>query len=330
MRMTFKSFLLMIALLSVACTAPAQTKIFEKIYTRTDDAPEQIVDTFTVPNPDGEFILIVQSGERERRFYTDAVIELNGKQVVGPEALSMQNGAANKNVTLQAENKIAITFQKRLRTSLAVSILGPVQHAGSPVPGVTVFPDAFQINRQTPVTFTAAISYTPEGPTPSVHLERVTKDGVLIVNEGTMLDNGQLSLGDEILGDGIFSFRKTYTLSEPEHIHLRIRADNNGRIAYSDIFSIMAFTPMPEADANAINEILSAGRKRYYERLPIKGHKQAAIDTVTFIKRSSLVHEAEILESDNSIWITFTNGVTGGILLHESGTRGIPARSINK
>ena len=66
---------------------------------------------------------------------------------------------------------------------------------------------------------------------------------------GKLVDDGNLSLDDEIEGDGIFSFRKVYSFSQPSTIFLKIRVNIEGQVHYSDAFSLFAFTPITDQEA---------------------------------------------------------------------------------
>ena len=171
------------------------------------------------------------------------------------------------------------------------------------------------------MTFTATVPYQAGGSVPSVELERVSQDGNVIASEGIMVDNGQLSLGDEIMGDGVFSFRKTYTIIEPSEIRLRVKANVSGQVLYSDIFTLIAFTPISGTEADAINNAQSNAEQLYYQLLPVKGKDQALADVVAFLKNYSFVADAGISAGQNSIWIKYTNEMEGGISFNPPGTK---------
>ncbi len=136
-----------------------------------------------------------------------------------------------------------------------------------------------------------------------------------------MVDNGQLSLGDEIQGDGIFSFRKTYTVPQPSDIRIRVKADVSGQVFYSDVFTLTAFTPISDTEAEATNNAQSSAEQLYYQLLPAKGKDQALADVVAFLKGYPFVKNVGISAGRNSIWIQYTNGMEGGIAFNPPGTR---------
>lgn len=305
----------------VSTSAINQTPVFgpEK-YIRETATPQKITKSFSIENPNEEFTLVVQNGEGKRGRVSSAVIELNGVRVVGPNEFNKQADVITKSVILQPQNKLAVEVRSQPGTSIKVTILGPEAPPPSPVSGITVEPDGFPVNTSTQVTFTAAVPYQPGGLVPTVKLEQISQDGNVTAVEGVMVDSGQLALGDEIQGDGVFSFRKTYNVLQPSDIRLRVKADVNGQLFSSDIFSLTAFTPISDNEANDINNTQLSAEQLYYQLLPTKGKDQALIDVVAFLKGLSIVQDAGI--SAGNIWIKYTNGMEGGISTNPPGTKG--------
>lgn len=202
--------------------ASADIQIFgpEK-YVREAGKPEKTVKTFSVQNLNGEFLLVVQNGEGKRGRASSAVITINGAIVIGPNAFNKQVDVIKKPIVLKQINDLAVELRGQPGTSLVVTILGNGT-ASSPVGGIRMTPDGFPVNTPTQVTFTAFVPYKSTDPVPTVELERVSPAGNVIALEGAMVDNGELSLGDEIQGDGVFNFRKTYTILQPSNILFRV------------------------------------------------------------------------------------------------------------
>lgn len=243
--------------------------------------------------------------------------DLNGspyiKLEVGNDNLFTPGKKIRVVLQFQNPNQIAIRYTARVFAGTT-----PV----TPLTGVTVDPDGFPINTPTPVSFTIAIPYTPGGSVPAVMLEQVSQNGTVIAVEGAMVDNGDLSLDDEIEGDGVFSLRKIYTVVQPGDIRLRIKADVSGQLLYSDIFTLTAFTPITEAESDAINNAQKSAQQLYQQLLPTKGEEQALADAVNYLKGLPIVKDAGISEGGSSIWIKFTNDMEGVILTNPPGTRG--------
>lgn len=323
------SVLVTLVLATTATVAAAGTPVFGKEkFSRDKGSPQRIVRTFAVSNPDSDFRIVVQNAEGKRGRVSSAIIELNGERIIGPTAFNKQTDVVAKPAQLQKMNEIAVEVRSEVGSSIFVTVLGPDTPAPAPLSGISVAPDAFPIDTPTWVVFNAEIPYPPSEPVPEVTIERISPAGDILGIEGAMVDNGDLSLGDEIHGDGVFSYRKVYSLSEPSKMQFRIKVDANGTVSLSDVFTLTVFTPIPDDDVATISEIQQAGEALYRELFPEKGHDQAAAEVVQFVKAYSLVKDAGLSEGGSSIWIDYTNGITGAILLSAPGTRGGVARSL--
>lgn len=229
----------------------------------------------------------------------------------GPDNLFSPGETARVVLQFQNPSKVPIRYTPRVFGGSA---------AGAPLAGVTVDPDGFPVNTPTQVTFTAAVPYPPGGIVPTVQLEQVDENGIVVDVEGSMVDNGQLSLGDEIEGDGVFSFRKTYSFTHDGRIHLRVRADLASGSRFSEVFDLSAFNPISDADVEAMNNAQTDAAQLYFQLLATKGKEQASADVVSFLKGRSIVQDAGV--SGNTIWIKYTNGITGALLLNPPGSQG--------
>lgn len=312
-----------IALLSLHPNfAVAQTAVFgpEK-YIRGIGEPQRIVKSFSIQDTDGEFTLVVQNGEGRRGRVSSAVIKLNGMRVVEPNAFSKQRDLISKKVSLQRENQITVEDKSEPGSSVNVSVIGEKPPPPSPVDGVTVDPDGFPINTPTQVSFTASYPYAIGRAVPFVDLVQVSQTGDVVGIEGQMVDDGDLSLGDEIDGDGVFSFRKIYNFSEPTTILLKVRRSIEGQVYYSDAFNISAFTPITDEDFHEMDAVESSGKQLLEDLIQTEGNQKALEETLKYIQSQTIVQEAGISEGAVSIWIKYTNGIRAIVFYNPPGTR---------
>jgi len=270
-------------------------------------------------SPSSETEVFLPSKSVPLRFFE---VELNGVLIVGPNAFNKQVDMITKAISLQQENELIVEVRSQPGSSIIVTVVGEGAPPPSPVTGVTVAPDGFPVNTSTQVNFTAAVPYSVGEPVPLVELVQVSSSGDIISVEGQMVDDGNLSLGDEIEGDGVFSFRKTYTILQPSDVLLRVKANLNGQVFYSDVFILTAFNPITDNEATTINDIQVNAEQLYYQLLPTKGKAQALVAVVAFLKTQSFVQNAGISEGANSVWIKYINGMEGGISFNPPGTRG--------
>ena len=304
----------------------AETPVFgPEEYVRDTGNPQKVTNTFSVQDSSAEYSIVVQNGEGKRGHVSSAVIHLNGETIIGPDEFSKQVDVITKPVNLKEQNELAVEVRSEPGSSLIVTVLGPDASPPSPINGLTVNPDGFPINVPTQVTFTARLPYDPAGPMPTVELQLISESGDVIGIEGKMVDSGDLSLGDEIEGDGVFSFRKTYEIPTPSKIHLRVKGVVDGEELYSDAFTLTAFTPISAEEVNAINSAQTDAEQLYRELLPSIGAEEAMAKVVAYLKELPQVEDAGISDGGTSIWVKYTNGMEGVILTNPPGTKGGPA-----
>lgn len=121
--------MLMLAIIAVwllnAQLSWAELLVFgPQIFTRGPGEPQKIIKTFSVKNPSEKFTISVQSVRREPGKISNALIELNGAPVIGPNEFKKEAVTITKPVKLQKENKIAVAVRSEPGTWVAVSILG--------------------------------------------------------------------------------------------------------------------------------------------------------------------------------------------------------------
>ena len=105
-----------------------------KKYTRDTGEPIPISDNFTVSNPNGKFWLYVKNGGSVPKQgakpgivepvdqASSAYIKLNGVQVVGPQDLNQIIFGVNKDITLEAFNKLEVEVRGKPSSYIIVEI----------------------------------------------------------------------------------------------------------------------------------------------------------------------------------------------------------------
>src|SRR5689334_8601932 len=101
----------------------AQATVFgpEK-YTRTAGTPVAVTRTFTVSKPSGSFLITVESlaPERERRPQLKALVQLNGRDVLGSDDSSKFRVV--KAVALALNNTISVQLNGQLGSAIVITI----------------------------------------------------------------------------------------------------------------------------------------------------------------------------------------------------------------
>lgn len=291
----------------------------EKI-TRETGTPINIVKEFTIQDVNREYRLDIQNGEGKRGRISSAVVKLNDSLIVGPSSFNKQVENVSTMVKLLKSNKLEIEVRSQPGTFIMVKIVGIGNPPVSPITGLTIKPDGFPINTPTVVTFNATIPYPADKPVPVVELITVTTDGTPISIEGAMLDNGQLSNGDEIQGDGIFSFRKVYNIPQACNIYLQIRANIEGEVQHSETFCLNIFKPITDAEVDEMNSIDISAEQMFNQLLATKSKEEAIAAVLAYYKSQSIVKDAGV--SVSGIWVIYTNGMEGGFSFNTPGTKG--------
>ena len=301
-------------------TAQQQFPIFgPERFERTAGAPQEVVKPFSVQNPSANFTINIQNGEGKRGRISSAVVKLNGVIVVGPNDFNKQVDLITKPVKLSEQNTLSVEVRSAPGSFLLVTLLSDTPPV-SPISGVIVNPDALFINEPATVTIRAVVPYDQTQGPPPVTLQRVDTSGNLLATEGSLTDDGNLSNGDEIKGDGIFSMRKVFSSAQVERIRLRIALQQGVLVINSNVFFLDVFAHLTDAELNAI-KTLQANAEQFFKNFA--GSKQDARNaTLALITQSPDVLQAGLSENGNGIWILYKSGVLGGLVLNPGNTRG--------
>jgi len=219
------------------------------------------------------------------------------------------------NVVLRFANptNANITYAARVFASTSTS---------QTISGVTINPDGFLTNQNTQITVRAPVAYTPGEVPPVVTLERLDANNNVIGTEGALVDTGDLNAGDEIEGDGVFSFRKNYLSTAKERIKLRVKATKSGSTILSQVLYLDSFIPFTDEDYSNIINLEQQAESSFNQIVGTQGRFAATQAALTFILSNSKVLQAGISDSSNGIWILYSNGMLGGLLLNDQDTLG--------
>jgi hypothetical protein len=314
---------LMLICLSLTANAHGETARFfgPQKYLRTTAAPQEITNTFTAANAIGQSRLIVQNGEGKRGRISSAIVKLNGATVVGPNSFSQQVDSVSVPVTLREENTISVEIRSIPGTYITISVIGEVKPPVSPISGITIAPDAIFVGEPQYVTIRAHIPYNPDGSVPLVNLQRVDAANNVIATEGSLTDNGNLSAGDEVTGDGIFSIRKLFSSQIEQSIRLQIRLQQDPTQT-SNVFVLDVFTHLTDTQVNNILNLQRQAIQNYNFLAGSIGKVAAANAVLTTIRENPNVLQAGLSESGNGIWMLYSSGVLGALNLNPPGTKG--------
>lgn len=315
-------------------SSQSQILVFgQKIYTRENGKPKTIVEEFSVADTQGPFTFVAANPQGKRGQVTSAVIKLNGVEILSPRDLNQNVEIVSKRVSLQQNNRLKVELRGKPGSSLKVHISAPALPPPVGSAFIRAQPSSFPINTLIRVQFFYQFPISVDTPQPVVELQRLDAEtGAVIGSEGFLRDNGQLSLGDDIRHDGVFSFRKTYNFSAETTIWLRTKVKVGSDIYYSEPLRITGYDPQTPSSEQiqAVLDTLTEGGDLYRKLLPIKGVALAHEETVAYLNSLDIVARATSQYNDGfdgepisyGISISFVFGIGADISTSPPGTRG--------
>lgn len=102
--------------------AQSQTVYGPQTFTRTSGEPQSITRTFSLPNPGGEYTLIIENGATDGNRVSSAVVGLNGVIIAGPDEFNQKVSRIIKSVLLGQTNTLDIEIRSKPGSSLTISI----------------------------------------------------------------------------------------------------------------------------------------------------------------------------------------------------------------
>ncbi|MBN1327195.1 MAG: hypothetical protein JW996_04535 [Candidatus Cloacimonetes bacterium] len=188
----------------------------------------------------------------------------------------------------------------------------------------TITPSAIFTNEATDVTIRASISANPDLMDDGVNLVRVDADNNVIEAICQLYDDGNLTNGDEILGDNVYSAIHSFNLASTGEIRLRISAttmDGNDEIIdYSDVFLLMAVDNNGDADYIEVSTMQENIGNTFETNLENSDIETALEETYNWILLQPGIENTEMRE--NGIMIEYENGIIGGIMVYQADEQG--------
>jgi hypothetical protein len=316
---------LTLILLSFPATLQAQvsTAAFgPETFARETTRPQTIVKTFPLQNLTGPFTISVQNGEGKRGRVSSATISLNGVLVVGPNEFNKQIDRIEKEINLAQQNTLAVQVRSEPGSSIIVTVNGFGPPPISPIQNVTINPDAIFVGEPGYVTIRARVPYDPSTSTPVVALQRIDIAGNVVSSEGNLTDDGNLSNGDEILGDGIFSIRRLFFSQTEQRIRLRINFQQESATVNSDVFFLDVFTHLTNDQLDTILNIQKVALQNYNSLVGSLGPQGALAAVLSQLQQNPNVLQAGTSQGGTGLWMLYSSGILGSLSLNPAGTRG--------
>ena len=190
-----------------------------------------------------------------------------------------------------------------------------------------VRPSAVFTNTKTKLVFTLDMGlYTNFEPS-TLKLCQCTEDGECVSDVHTMLDDGQVGIScDEVGEDSVFSWCKSYTLSEPGkacfRTHAVVKAGYQQYTAYSPVTCVDVVDHFTQAACESIQAIQLEADALYWDTLAVSDAATARQTVVNLLQTKPDVGEVGMAAQGFGVWVRFANGILGGFNFSPPGTRG--------
>jgi len=205
--------------------------------------------------------------------------------------------------------------------NLVVTYNEYISFLGAPV----IDPSGFFVDVSTDVTIKISILKNANLVANSIKLVEVDKKGNEIQELCELFDDGDLSHGDDIQSDGVYSNIQNFTEATSSNIYLRVKAtsqETEGSVnAYSEIRTVYIIDEIPQAVVDDIMSVQEDADSKFQEYSATMSNTEAVNQTVEYLKEQDYVVEATVTASGD-IWIVFEYGLTGMIITGEEGTEG--------
>lgn len=195
--------------------------------------------------------------------------------------------------------------------------------------GVNATPNAFFANEPTVVRVQAQFPASPGLDTGSVMLFGAPGSAILSnVKFCDLLDNGSVSDGDDIAGDSVYSCFVLMNIPSPGLLQLVVKFVDNGQARSSLPFGLEIAVMYSSDEINELLNGQAAAQAAWNTRMGQLGDTEAArLATIEDIKLLPGVESAGLSEDGFTIWIHYSSGARGGLMLNPEGTRGRPSRA---
>jgi hypothetical protein len=188
------------------------------------------------------------------------------------------------------------------------------QQPGESFSGASLRPNVIFVGESQSVTFTAKIPY--EGLTPpTVRLLRLgsaTTEGILLDDGG-----GEDGSGDAVRGDGVFTFRRTYTAESAGELRFRVSYQMDGRNVSSQVLQLGVHQHLTDAQINFILSTQQSAATLYENLAASNGKAQAREAVLAELRLKPQVMKAGVVGDGTAISVLYAPGITGTIDLFE-------------
>jgi len=272
----------------------------------------------------GQDILVQATPSNISGTVDKAELYVNGTKVEelnqpGAIEFTTQQPEGTYQLVVKLTNDSGTTF-----TSAPTTITVAPAGGGTFLSPLSLTPQAIPVDTPTPVIF--GISFDPAaGGGQPLKLWRSTETGQLGDQVGELFDNGNLGIGDDVQGDGVYHGRFTMSASRPGIQYFRV-TDSTGNQLSSLQNAFISFIELPSNQQ--VQDALDCGTnvKQVFDNAKNGGKTdQEALDIVLLaLSQDPMVVEFGLSQNNLGVWWFTESGLPGVHFVFEEdqGTRG--------
>lgn len=229
--------------------------------------------------------------------------------------------------------KIFFLFLTIFLTSFIISFQGCKKDESTPVTPptgtssigqLTITPNGIIAGTPTPVTVRLTVPANVRLQDSTAKLVKLDNNDIPIGDIGFLYDNGQLTNGDEILGDNIFSGIFIINEASPSTMKYRVTAKiKNGGDASTASVNLTVYANITSSDFNSVINTQTQSVTKLNELLAGNptNLENATNQLLTWIQGQTAVQSAEKTGS-TSIMIKYKSGIEGGLIISQLNASG--------
>ncbi len=223
----------------------------------------------------------------------------------------------------QATVVLKFANPQRLAFTIATRVFGTLPTIDA-LPDVVAAPTQFFTATPTQVRFQSQIPPSALLDTASVKL--YAADGSGMPSGGalcTLRDNGVLGNGDDVAGDNVYSCFASFQSPTAATVRLVVSASFAGSPVLSSVLVLNIVAPLDNAAVQQAANGQAVATSLAQNAIATMGDTLAARQSVVAsLLTQPGVAAAGISSDDTTIWIRYTSGIEGGLMLNPEGTRG--------
>jgi hypothetical protein len=156
-----------------------------------------------------------------------------------------------------------------------------------------------------------------------------TPSGFCVSDVHQLVDDGQVEVsGDEVGGDGVFTWKRSYQFTESGRLcfraHVLVSAGYQHYTAYSPVTCVDVVEHFTKASCEAVRALHQQANALYSATLVSSGNNPIAARTavVDLLSANALVSEVGTSVASYGVWVRYKSGILGALGFRTPGTRG--------